>query len=143
VPLESLFGLEVPPTRATGILAAWQARGDWGLPERLIPLCGDGHWCIALDYRHGPAPAVAWIDTECQAELVLAPDFVAFLAGLRPAADVDEESGVLRENVGRFSDDDADEAGPGAGEDYICPVCGEEVPGCFGGCWKCETPRPG
>ena len=25
--------------------------------------------------------------------------------------------------------------------DWKCPQCGETVPGNFGACWKCETPR--
>ena len=26
--------------------------------------------------------------------------------------------------------------------EWKCPQCGEIVPGNFGSCWKCETPRP-
>ena len=26
--------------------------------------------------------------------------------------------------------------------EWKCPQCGETVPGNFGSCWQCETPRP-
>jgi hypothetical protein len=28
------------------------------------------------------------------------------------------------------------------GKDWVCPSCGETVPGSFGSCWKCEGARP-
>jgi len=32
-------------------------------------------------------------------------------------------------------------AGESNAPDWKCPQCGETVPGTFGSCWKCETPR--
>lgn len=33
-------------------------------------------------------------------------------------------------------------AQPEPAEDWKCPSCGEEVPGEFGSCWKCQHDRP-
>jgi hypothetical protein len=33
-------------------------------------------------------------------------------------------------------------ADQGDAPEWKCPQCGETVPGNFGSCWKCETPRP-
>lgn len=61
------------------------ARGEWGLPEGLIPLGGDGHtWCC-LDYRGcGPTgePGVTHVDLEGEQEFSLAPSFAEFISGL-------------------------------------------------------------
>jgi hypothetical protein len=49
-----------------------------GLPSPLVPLTGDGHWWIALDYREcgqDGQPSVTWFDTELDQELHLASDF--------------------------------------------------------------------
>ena len=53
-------------------------------PEELVPLTGDGHWWIALDYRAGDEPAVTWYDIEVERDVRLAPDFRTFLEGLQP-----------------------------------------------------------
>jgi SMI1-KNR4 cell-wall len=58
---------------------------EWGLPEPVVLLTGDGHWWIALDYRacgRRGEPAVTWFDTDLRSELVLAPDFRTFVDGL-------------------------------------------------------------
>jgi hypothetical protein len=61
--------------------------GEWGLPEELVLLCGDGHWWVALDYRQcGPEgePSVVYVDVECDPieDVQLAPTFSVFLDGL-------------------------------------------------------------
>jgi hypothetical protein len=30
---------------------------------------------------------------------------------------------------------------PAETADWVCPKCGEEVPGTFDSCWQCNTPR--
>ena len=57
---------------------------EWGLPENLVLLCGDGHWWIALDYRKGEVPSVTWFDTEIDQDIHLADSFSQFLNGLIP-----------------------------------------------------------
>ncbi|MFI6483319.1 hypothetical protein ACIBH1_35690 [Nonomuraea sp. NPDC050663] len=53
------------------------------MPSPSVLLAGDGHTWVALDYREGE-PCVTWFDVELETELVLAPDFRTFLAGLSP-----------------------------------------------------------
>ena len=46
---------------------------------------GDGHWWIALDYRHSGAdgpPTVVWIDVDRDEDVPLSPSFEDFVAGL-------------------------------------------------------------
>lgn len=69
---------------------------EWGLPPRQVLLAGDGHTWITLDYRSDAVPSVAWIDAELGEELQLAPTFAAFLAGLLPNDEVDDETGTIR-----------------------------------------------
>jgi hypothetical protein len=56
-------------------------------PEELVPLTGDGHWWIGLDYRAGPEPAVTFYDVEDQRGVHLADDFRSFVEGLVPDPD--------------------------------------------------------
>ncbi|MFC0437211.1 SMI1/KNR4 family protein [Kutzneria buriramensis] len=55
---------------------------EWELPAGLVPVSGDGHCWIALDYRRSAEPTVTWVDTDLRAELALAPDFRSFVEGL-------------------------------------------------------------
>jgi hypothetical protein len=77
---------------------------EWGLPSLVVPLSGDGHYWVALDYRKcGPAgePSVAWFDEgEPSApwvatgvpELQLARDFRSFVEGLLPMDSFDDDA---------------------------------------------------
>jgi hypothetical protein len=55
-----------------------------GITGQVVLLTGDGHWWIALDYRQGETPSVAWLDVELGEEAQLAPSFRAFVEGLVP-----------------------------------------------------------
>lgn len=73
-----------------GILKSGYMTAEWGLPEGLVLLTGDGHWWIALDYRaSGPAgpPTIVWIDVEMGEDVPLADGFDTFLANLVPESD--------------------------------------------------------
>ncbi|MGC9382267.1 SMI1/KNR4 family protein [Streptomyces sp. MH13] len=64
---------------------------EWGLPAAVVVLVsGDGPCWIGLDYRacgrHGE-PSVTWFEADLGTELVLAPDFRSFIAGLTAARD--------------------------------------------------------
>ncbi|MCX4982521.1 SMI1/KNR4 family protein [Streptomyces sp. NBC_00572] len=61
---------------------------EWGLPEDVVLLSGDGHYWIGLDYRTGgrhEEPSVTWFDVDDGEELPLARDFLAFTEGLTSA----------------------------------------------------------
>ena len=100
VELEALAGIGPHASLPCGIHNLWNAEymfHEWGLPPRQLLLTGDGHWWISLDYRKSfPEPEVWWLDTEMDQTLTLAPTFDAFIAGLRPQADVEPETNALR-----------------------------------------------
>lgn len=71
------------------ILDTHEMTKSWGLPERQVLLCGEGHWWITLDYRKSDVPIVRWIDVESDEDLHIADSFDEFINGL-----VDEEEYV-------------------------------------------------
>ncbi|MBB5807593.1 hypothetical protein F4560_007361 [Saccharothrix ecbatanensis] len=88
VPFEGLMGIGSTGDALTILHTPYLVR-EWGLPERVVLLTGDGHWWIALDYRVcGPAgePSVVWLDAEMDEDLTLAPSFQSFVEALAPAA---------------------------------------------------------
>ncbi|MDY7077649.1 MAG: SMI1/KNR4 family protein [Chloroflexota bacterium] len=77
VPFENIMGIGRNP----GILDVL----GMGLPTDIIPLSGDGHFYVCLDYRvcgSRSDPSVVWIDFEVGQEVQLAPSFMEFLEGL-------------------------------------------------------------
>ena len=81
------FVNELPGAAAGETLVAQRnlARLEWGVPEGLLPLCGDGHWWCCLDYRScGPQgePAITHVQPEDELEFEVAPDFATLLSGL-------------------------------------------------------------
>lgn len=68
----------------SGILCTPYMTREWGLPQRLVLLDGDGHTWTALDYRLGAGePSVAWLDVEAGHELLIASSFEALLNSRR------------------------------------------------------------
>jgi hypothetical protein len=57
---------------------------EWGLPEKQLLLCGDGHTWIALDYRHGGEPVVTWLDNDPHMDQMICGSFDEFLTQLIP-----------------------------------------------------------
>lgn len=57
---------------------------EWGLPEKQVLLCGDGHTWITLDYRENNNPCVRWLDVESGEDVLVAESFDKFLDGLVP-----------------------------------------------------------
>ncbi|HEX5222249.1 MAG TPA: SMI1/KNR4 family protein [Verrucomicrobiae bacterium] len=50
----------------------------------LVPFDGDGHWHLCLDYRHcKDAPAVTYVDIECDHETPVAASFKDYLGELK------------------------------------------------------------
>lgn len=54
---------------------------EWGLPEKQVLLCGDGHTWISLDYRESTNPSVRYIDVESDEDILVAVSFEKFLEG--------------------------------------------------------------
>ena len=102
VALDALNGVgpsEALPSGLHNIYNSTYMVAEWDLPHSQVLLTGDGHWWISLDYRSGSAPSVRWLAVDSGEDLELAPSFAAFLAGLQPAAALDEETGRLRGNT--------------------------------------------
>lgn len=56
---------------------------EWGLPKRIVLLCGDGHTWIALDYREvNVSPPIIYIDVELEIEKQLSLSFEEFVSKL-------------------------------------------------------------
>jgi SMI1 / KNR4 family (SUKH-1) len=87
VPFDSMFGIGAS---GEGVLRSPDLLHEWGMPQGLVLLTGDGHWWVALDYRKpgstGP-PSVVWYDNEVGEDIQLAPDFKSFIEGLRSEDD--------------------------------------------------------
>ncbi|MEK6703155.1 MAG: SMI1/KNR4 family protein [Planctomycetota bacterium] len=85
--IESLPGLRPP----WGLVEdAANAHQEWELHPRLIPIEGDGHWFLCLDYRRcGPRgrPRVVHIESDSKEESLVAKSFGDFLAGLVRASE--------------------------------------------------------
>lgn len=52
---------------------------EWGLPENLVLIAGDGHSWITLDYRKGSSPSLRWIDVECNEDIHISDSFEDFV----------------------------------------------------------------
>jgi hypothetical protein len=68
---------------ANGILESENLIKEWGLPNNIVLISGDGHSWIALDYRKMKEnPPVIYIDTELNQIVEIAKSFDEFLDGL-------------------------------------------------------------
>ncbi|MEZ6136335.1 MAG: WGR domain-containing protein [Pirellulaceae bacterium] len=82
---------DIPPLGGINSLAVdyadhlEMAEGKLPEPELIFPLCGDGHWFLAMDYRNvGPQaePEIIYLDIEGRVSCVkVADSFNQFLAG--------------------------------------------------------------
>ena len=71
---------------------------EWGLPELVIPLQGDGHTWIAFDYRDSVngQPRVIFIESDDNLYHVLTKNFDEFVSALIPYNEVyDNEGNVI------------------------------------------------
>jgi SMI1 / KNR4 family (SUKH-1) len=93
VPLDDINGIGGPDARPgdPNILDRDVIVEVCGLLPSQVPLSGDGHYYITLDYRKGPSPSVTWWDLELGEELHLSDSFAEFLEGLRPIAEFDPD----------------------------------------------------
>ena len=66
---------------------------EWGLPQGLVLLDGDGHTWTALDYRSGAGePSVVGLELEAGDELLIASSFDELLDSLRPDVEFDADA---------------------------------------------------
>lgn len=63
---------------------------EWGLPERLVLLDGDGHTWVALDYRNcsGNNPNAVFIESDSGATVQIASSFAELLTAFVQCEDV-------------------------------------------------------
>jgi len=78
----------------TSVLQTEYLIAEWGLPERLVILDGDGHWWIAFDYRESEdTPSIVLVDSDSADTLHLADDFGEFFGSFIREEDVFDEDG--------------------------------------------------
>ncbi|QII49323.1 SMI1/KNR4 family protein [Bacillus paralicheniformis] len=88
-----------------GILESKAFIKEWGLPDNLVLIHGDGHTWIALDYRETKEnPPVHYFDSELEEDFRLAGSFGEFLSNLYTDDSIDDDScehteGIHSENV--------------------------------------------
>lgn len=89
--LEYFLGLS--PNFHEGILKTFAISQEWELPANLVLFTGDGHWWLALDYRHyqGDNPPIAYLDSEYEMDKQVAKDFSDLLEKLKPDESFDNE----------------------------------------------------
>ncbi|MCY8353377.1 SMI1/KNR4 family protein [Bacillus haynesii] len=75
-----------------GILESKAFIKEWGLPDNLILIHGDGHTWIALDYRETKEnPPVHYFDSEFEENFKLADSFGEFLSKLYTDDSIDDD----------------------------------------------------
>ena len=79
-----------------GILDEKSVAADWGLPNEIIPLEGDGHTWVAFDYRNNSKePEIVFIESDNLLSLKLANNFAEFLDMLLPYNSVYDDDGNI------------------------------------------------
>lgn len=97
VSVSAIFGIpalgdEGSDGTGRGVLCTAYMTREWGLPQGLVLLDGDGHTWTALDYRTGAGEAsVVWLDVDAEDELLIASSFDELLNSLRPDAEFDDD----------------------------------------------------
>lgn len=75
--------LGIGESKREGIQQSGYFIKEWGLPKRIVLLCGDGHTWIVLDYREvNENPPVIFIDVEQEIEKQLSSSFDEFVSKL-------------------------------------------------------------
>ena len=80
---------EVQPNTSASIFDSTYLIKEWGLPDNLVLLAGDGHTWLALDYRHTRnSPEVIVIESDKCQSLVVSKNFDEFIDSLVLYVDV-------------------------------------------------------
>lgn len=96
----SLFRFEEDET--SSVLYSFSDAKEWGLPESILPIDGDGHTWLALDYRSDRIiPTVIVIESDFCESLEVAKNFRDFINGVLPYESVYNYDGevILGEDV--------------------------------------------
>ncbi|RLL48450.1 SMI1/KNR4 family protein [Oceanobacillus piezotolerans] len=94
--IESIYGIG-----EEGILDSLYLINEWGLPEDIVLLGGDGHTWIAMDYRGGASePSIVYIEVEEKVDIQIASNFSKFIEGLQ-----EEEMVIVDEDEAEITDD--------------------------------------
>ena len=92
--MNELYGIRTE----TNILDSPAIIKEWGLPENIILISGDGHTWIALDYReYSKNPPVILIDEDVAGIQTLAANFEDFINGLTLDEPIDWADYILYE----------------------------------------------
>lgn len=75
------FELPAAPLEPSEIVDAADVAADWGIPDRLVPIIGDFHDLVCLDYRAGMPPKVIVLNDKRE-ETFLFETFDRFLDAL-------------------------------------------------------------
>lgn len=87
-----------------GILITPYMIKEWGLPNNIVLISGDGHSWVCLDYRNNKEnPYVSFIDTEENIDIKLANEFKDFTNILTKDSD-ENESKLIAENTYTISE---------------------------------------
>ncbi|WP_409351163.1 SMI1/KNR4 family protein [Viridibacillus arvi] len=94
---------------------------EWGLPEKIVLINGEGHTWIALDYSNDvEQPSVIFIDTEENEITRLAPTFEQFIAALYVEEQEDFEEDIDSED--EISEQHLEHALKSGNLDEVIPV---------------------
>lgn len=87
LPNGEVFRLPFPVMNYDEIVQAKQVAADWEIPERVVPIIGDFHDLVCLDYRSGKQPCVIAMDDERMTQHLF-DTFDAFLDA--PSVEIEE-----------------------------------------------------
>lgn len=91
----SFAGIE-PDGYASSIFDSAYLTKEWGLPEKLVLIEGDGHTWLALDYRESKTdPKVIVIESDEGKSLLVANTFKDFVQSVLPYESVYDSNGNL------------------------------------------------
>lgn len=86
-----IVSLPFPPLTFEAIANAKDVAEDWDIPEGLVPIMGDFHDLVCLDYRRSSQPAVILID-DSRSEKALFDSFDGFMSALCVATETNTET---------------------------------------------------
>lgn len=97
ISIGAIFGINPNPNAMGSITQTTYMTKEWGLPDGLVLLDGDGHIWIALDYRQiKDNPPVIYLVSDTGQYITIADSFAEFLKKMVPFESVYDEDGEFR-----------------------------------------------